>query len=327
MIEEDIASRLPNMRMVQTAALLCVMAAACLASGAAGRWKMVANAPDGNAYHVTLVLKDEGGKLSGVLESDRGQMPLANVAFVNGELRFDLMLDMGAIPFRLKVEGDKLSGTLTAPDGSTGPVTGQREAAATGSIAGKWEISATDPDGTGRRATFDLKQDGERITGTLMTENGDALPIAGGKVNGGAFEFKVSIGEGDIVISGKLAGDTVAGEYKIPTGEAGKFTGRRAGAASLAGKWTVVARDSEGNQIRSTLELKVEGDRLSGTLTTESGDTAPLVDGKVMGDAFSFKIYVGDGNIEVKGRLENGKVTGEYVTPNGSKGTYTGTRG
>ncbi|MEJ5369755.1 MAG: hypothetical protein WHT08_15690 [Bryobacteraceae bacterium] len=315
------------MRMMRVVMSLCLMAAACLAADAAGKWKVVANAPDGNSYHVTLVLKDEGGKLSGVLESDRGQMPLANVSYANGELRFDLMLDMGAIPFRLKVDGDKLSGTLTAPDGSTGSVTGQREAAATSSIAGKWEISATDPDGTPRRATFDLKQDGERITGTVMTENGDALPIAGGKVNGSAFEFKVSIGEGDVVISGKVAGDTVSGEYKIPTGEAGKFTGKRAEAASLAGRWAVVARDAEGNQIRSTLELKVEGDRLSGTLTTESGDTAPLVDGKVQGDTFTFKIYVGDGNIEVKGRLENGKVTGEYVTPNGSKGTYTGTRG
>ncbi len=316
------------MRLMRILLPLCLLAMSSLAADVAGRWKMVANAPDGNAYNVTLVIKDDGGKLAGVMESDRGQMPIANVVYASGELRFDLMLDMGAIPFRLKIDGDKLSGTLTAPDGSTGSVTGQRETpAASGGVAGKWEISATDPDGTARRATFVLKEDGERITGTVMTENGDVLPAAGGKVNGNAFEFKVSIGEGDVVITGKVAGDTVSGEYRIPTGEAGKFSGKRVATASLAGRWSVVARDAEGNQIRSTLELKVEGDRLSGTLTTESGDTAPLVDGKVMGDAFSFKIYVGDGNIEVKGRLEDGKVTGEYVTPNGSKGTYTGTRG
>lgn len=315
------------MRLMRILWPLCLLAMSSLAADVAGKWKMVANAPDGNAYNVTLVIKDDGGKLAGVMESDRGQMPIANVVYASGELRFDLMLDMGAIPFRLKIDGDKLSGTLTAPDGSTGSVTGEREAAATGSLAGKWEISGTDPDGTGRRATFDLKEDGERITGTVMTENGAVLPIAGGKVNGNAFEFKVSIGEGDVVITGKVAGDTVSGEYRIPTGEAGKFSGKRVAAASLAGRWSVVARDAEGNQIRSTLELKVEEDRLSGTLTTESGDTAPLVDGKVQGDTFTFKIYVGDGNIEVKGRLEDGKVTGEYVTPNGSKGTYTGTRG
>lgn len=316
------------MRMIRILTTLCLIAAASLAADVAGRWKVAANAPDGNTYNVTLVVKDEGGKLTGVLDSERGQMPLANVVYSDGELRFDLMLDMGPIPFRLKVDGDKLSGTLTAPDGSAGTVTGQREApAAAAAVEGKWEITATDPDGTARRATLDLKPEGEQLKGAITLDSGDTLPISAGEVNGGAFEFKVFIGDGDIAVSGKVAGDAVAGEYKMPTGETGKFTGKRTAAGSLAGRWSVVARDAEGNQIRSTLDLKVEGDRLSGTITTESGDSAPLVEGKVQGDSFSFKIYVGDGNIEVKGRLENGKVAGEYVTPNGSKGTYTATRG
>lgn len=316
------------MRMIRILTTLCLIAAASLAADVAGRWKVAANAPDGNTYNVTLVIKDEGGKLTGMLDSERGQMPLANVVYSEGELRFDLMLDIGPIPFRLKVDSDKLSGTLTAPDGSTGTVTGQREPpAAPATVAGKWEITATDPDGTARRATLDLKQEGEQLKGAITLDSGDTLPISAGKISGDAFEFKVSIGDGDIAVSGKVAGDAVAGEYKIPTGEAGKFTGKRAAAESLAGRWSVVARDAEGNEIRSTLDLIVDGDRLSGTITTESGDSAPLVDGKVEGDSFSFKIYVGDGNIEVKGRLENGKVAGDYVTPNGSKGTYTATRG
>lgn len=323
------------MRWFRTFLAISVFTSACFASDAAGRWKLAANAPDGNTYNVTLIVKEEGGKLTGVMESDRGQMPLANVVYSNGELRFDLMLDMGAIPFRLKIDGEKVTGTLTAPDGATGSVTGQREAAAapaaaaSASAAGKWEISATDPDGSPRRATFDLKQNGEQLTGSVTTESGDTLPISAGKVSGDAVTFKIAIGDGDVIISGKVSGDTVSGEYTIPTGEKGKFTGKRAASASisLTGKWNVVARDAEGNQIRSTLDLKQEGDRLTGALTTESGDTAPLVDGKVQGGSFTFKIYVGDGNIEVKGTLDNGKVSGEYVTPNGSKGTYTGTRG
>lgn len=316
------------MRVIRILTTLCLIAAASLAADVAGRWKVVANAPDGNTYNVTLIIQEEGGRLAGVLDSERGQMPLANVAYSGGELRFDLMLDMGPIPFRLKVDGNRLNGTLTAPDGSAGTVTGQREApAAPVAVAGKWEITATDPDGTARRATLDLKQGGEQLKGAITLDSGDTLPISAGKVSGDAFEFKVPIGDGDIAVSGKVAGGAAAGEYKMPTGETGKFTGKRAAADALAGRWSVVARDAEGNQIRSTLDLKVDGDRLSGTITTESGDSAPLVEGKVQGDSFSFKIYVGDGNIEVKGRLENGMVTGEYVTPNGSKGTYTATRG
>jgi hypothetical protein len=315
------------MRWFQNLLLVSVSMAACFASDVVGRYKLTANAPDGNAYNVTLIVKEEGGKLSGVLDSERGQMPLANVASSGNELRFDLMLDMGAIPFRLKIDGDKVTGTLTAPDGSTGSVTGQREGSAQAAqVAGKWELSATDPDGTPRRATLDLKQDGGTVTGSITMESGDTLPLSAGKVSGDTVSFKISIGDGDVTVTGKVSGDTVAGEYTIPTGEKGKFTARRAAAASLAGKWNVVARDAEGNQMRTTLDLKVDGSRLTGSLTTESGDSAPLVDGQVQGNAFSFKIYVGDGNIEVKGKLEDGKVSGEYVTPNGSKGTYVATR-
>jgi hypothetical protein len=309
---------------------LCAFVASLPASGPAGRWKLVANAPDGNAYNVTLIIKDEGGRLSGVLDSERGQMPVQNVVFANGELRFDLVLDMGAIPFRLKIDGDRVSGTLTAPDGSTGSVTGQREGAASPpQLSGKWEITAVDPDGTQRRATLDLKQDAARVAGTITIETGESLPISEGRLDGDTVSFKISIGGGEIAVSGSIAGDTVSGVYTLPTGEKGKFTGRRSGssAASLTGRWNVVARDAEGNEMRTTLELKVEGSRLTGVITTETGDSAPLVDGKVEDGAFSFRIYVGDGNIEVNGRAENGRLTGEYTTPNGSRGTYVATRG
>ncbi len=148
-------------------------------------------------------------------------------------------------------------------------------------------------------------------------------------MDGDTVSFKLSIGGGDVAVSGTVAGDTVSGVYTLPTGEKGKFTGKRSGgsAASLTGRWNVVARDAEGNEMRTTLELKVEGDRLTGVITTDSGDSAPLVDGRVEGNAFRFRIYVGDGNIEVKGRAENGRLTGEYTTPNGSRGTYVATRG
>ena len=309
--------------------LLVFTALSAVVPGAdvAGRWKLAANAPDGNTYNVTLVVKEEGGKLAGVLDSERGQMPLQNVVYANGELRFDLVLDMGVIPFRLKIDGDKISGALTAPDGSTGSVTGQREASASpAAAAGKWEVTATDPDGTSRRATLELKQDGEKLSGQIVLDSGETLPLSAGKVSADAVSFRIFIGDGDIDVTGKIAGDTVAGEYTMPGGEKGRFTAKRAGAASLSGKWNVVAKDAEGNEIRSMLDLKVEGDRLTGAISTESGDSAPLLEGKVQGDSFSFKIYVGDGNIEVKGRQESGRLVGEFVTPNGSKGTYVATR-
>lgn len=318
------------MKMWKAVFALCALGGAVLASGPAGRWKLVANAPDGNSYNVTLIVKEEGGRLSGVLDSERGQMPLQNVAHADGELRFDLVLDMGVIPFRLKIDGERISGTLTAPDGSTGSVTGQREGgSAASAVSGRWEITAVDPDGGQRRATLNLQQEGNRLTGMISIETGESLPIAEGKVDGSSVQFKLFVGGDEISVSGTVSGDSVSGDYTLPTGEKGKFSGRRSGssAASLAGRWNVVARDAEGNEMRTVLELQVDGNRLTGVITTESGDAAPLLDGMVEDGAFRFRIYVGDGNIEVKGRTDNGRLTGEYTTPNGSKGTYVATRG
>ncbi|MGC8883015.1 MAG: hypothetical protein ACP5UT_09280 [Bryobacteraceae bacterium] len=316
------------MKFWKTIVGICALSCCLLASDVAGRWKLAANAPDGNTYNVTLIVREEGGKLSGVLDSERGQMPLQNVTYANGELRFDLVLDMGAIPFRLKLDGDRIAGTLTAPDGSTGTVTGQREAAASaGTVTGKWEITATDPDGTMRRATLDVKQEGEGLTGQIVLDSGEALPISAGTVQGDTIRFKLPVGDGDVTVSGRVSGDSVSGEYALPTGEKGKFSGKRSSTASLSGKWKVIARDAEGNELHATLELKAEGDRLTGVIMNESGDSAPLIDGKVDSEGFRFRIYVGEGNIDVKGRQEGGRLTGEYTTPNGSKGTYVATRG
>lgn len=308
---------------------ICAFSLSLLAADIAGRWKLIANAPDGNTYNVTLIVKEDNGKLSGVLDSERGQMPLQNVVYANGELRFDLVLDMGAIPFRLKVDGDRMSGTLSAPDGSTGSVRGERaEAASAPSLTGRWDITAASPDGGTMRATLTIQQDGERLTGQIALESGESLPLLEGKASGASFQFRVPAGGGEIEVSGKAAGDVVTGEYRMPDGAKGAFNGRRSGdsVASLTGKWSVAARDAEGNEIRASLELKAEGERLTGVITTESGDSAPLIDGKVDAGGFSFRIYAGDGNIEVKGRLENGRLTGEYTTPNGSKGTFTASR-
>lgn len=323
------------MRLVRTGLLILALAASALASDVAGKWNVTANAPDGNVYKVILAVSEEGGKLSGVLDSERGTMPLRNVVYENNELRFDLVLDMGAIPFKLKVDGDTLKGTLTAPDGTAGTVTGERlqpAPSSTPSFTGKWNLVARGPDHGEMRATLELKQDGGRLAGQVMPETGETFPLTDLQTDGNAFRAKVQAGNGAIEISGKVTGGEMVGQFIMPDGGKGSFTGRNSAAAvpsapvAIDGKWKVVARDAEGIQLRSTLKLKLEGGRLTGQIVTDNGDVAPLIDGKLQGSEFSFKIYAGDGNIEVTGKMEGAQLSGEYKTPNGSKGTYTASR-
>jgi len=222
------------MNLLKTSLAILTLAACAWAAPVTGKWKVTANAPDGNTYNVDLVVKDEGGKLTAVLESERGSMPLQEVALNNDELTFKLVMDMGAIPFKLKVDGDTMKGTLTTPDGASGSVTGKRDgaaapaAAATSAVsaAGTWKVESKDAEGNVMKVSIELKQDGAKLTGQVVVENGDAAPISDGKIEGNAFSFKIQA-DGEFEVMGTVEGDQVKGTFKTPNGSKGTFSGKK----------------------------------------------------------------------------------------------------
>ena len=70
-------------------------------------------------------------------------------------------------------------------------------------------------------------------------------------------------------------------------------------AADLSGKWTgqVPAR---GEMVAATFVFKVDGDKLTGTMTGPQGEVA-LQEGKVMGDKISFSAPGGNAKILFEG--------------------------
>jgi len=56
----------------------------------------------------------------------------------------------------------------------------------------------------------------------------------------------------------------------------------------------------QGNNLDITYKLKAEGEKLSGSITSEYGEL-PLFDGKVTGNDFTYKIDIGNGPMESKG--------------------------
>jgi uncharacterized protein (DUF2147 family) len=59
-------------------------------------------------------------------------------------------------------------------------------------ISGKWTAQVPGRDGQTRETTFDLKQDGEKLTGTTNTPGGD-VAIADGTVKGDDIAFTVAM--------------------------------------------------------------------------------------------------------------------------------------
>jgi hypothetical protein len=72
-------------------------------------------------------------------------------------------------------------------------------------------------------------------------------------------------------------------------------------AADLTGtyKGSVTFQD---NKIDLTYNLKAEGEKLTGSITSEYGEL-PLTDGKISGTDFSYKIDIGEGPMESKGKF------------------------
>lgn len=60
-------------------------------------------------------------------------------------------------------------------------------------------------------------------------------------------------------------------------------------AADVTGKWTYEMQGRNGNSMTQTLNLKADGDKLTGTVSGRRGETE-ISDGKIDGDTITFNV-------------------------------------
>src|SRR5262245_22937019 len=82
-------------------------------------------------------------------------------------------------------------------------------------------------------------------------------------------------------------------------------------AADVNGKWTAQVPGRDGQPQETTFTFKVEGDKLTGTVSGRQGDT-PIADGKVSGDEISFTVTRERQGATIK-QLYKGKVAGDEI--------------
>ena len=87
-------------------------------------------------------------------------------------------------------------------------------------------------------------------------------------------------------------------------------------AADIAGKWDITAQSPAGRSMKLELILKLDGDKITGTLGSERG-TVDLADAKLEGSDFSFKITV-EGVYTVKLTLSGDSMKGTSTGEDGS---------
>ena len=73
-------------------------------------------------------------------------------------------------------------------------------------------------------------------------------------------------------------------------------------AADVAGKWVLTAKGPDGQEMQMALKLKVDGDKISGTMESPMGEVQ-ITEGKVTGDAITFTVEMGDMKVVHKGTI------------------------
>lgn len=79
-------------------------------------------------------------------------------------------------------------------------------------VTGTWKGDVSSPDGNTFSLTYTFKQDGTKLTGTVLGPQGDPLPLDNGKVEGDKISFSVKVDmNGGMVFSseGTIKGDEI----------------------------------------------------------------------------------------------------------------------
>jgi imidazolonepropionase-like amidohydrolase len=241
-------------------------AAAGGASGAgiSGPWSLRVTLQGQPEKTATLTLRQEGERLSGGLQGDLGTSQIANASLSPaGELKFTAPVTTGGqtteATFTGTVTGTEMRGTVTTVGGGNGNFTGSRPegftppaggggggrrppgaggagaaAATTGAdLSGTWTL-AINLEGQNVPATLTLRQEANRLSGTMQSPLGSA-EVANGSVGADGFRFTVVVniqGQSmEITFTGTATGNTMSGSAASSQGAA-TFTGTRPGSDS-----------------------------------------------------------------------------------------------
>jgi len=185
---------------------------------------------------VTLVLKSEGGKITGRATHGTMSADVTDGKFENGMLTLTFGNDAKLVA---KVDGDKLVGDAAhgtekmhmelkkvTPAAAAAPATPAAPAAA-GDLSGQWEAVA-DANGQPFPFLLTLKIDGEKVSGNSSSQLGEAT-IKDGSWKDGKLVFSLEGSNGTIALSATVIEGKLSGEFDY--------------AGQLQGKWVAVKKN------------------------------------------------------------------------------------
>ena len=236
-------------RILSTAFVLLVVTSIVPAQSASvvGSWDITIESPQGKRES-QLVIKQDGGKLTGAMKSPRGERPLDSVKVEGSDITFVMTANVQGqdmvFTYKGKVDKDSMKGeadfggfatgswsAVTHKEGAAPAPAAAPQAASGGAanISGVWNFAVETQAGSGS-PTFTFKQDGENLSGTYKGQFGEA-PLTGA-VKGADVKFTVKVNaQGqDLTINytGKIDGkDSMKGSASFGEMGEGTWTAKR----------------------------------------------------------------------------------------------------
>ena len=237
-------------RILSTAFVLLVITSSVVPAQSAnvvGSWDITIESPQGKRDSM-LVIKQDGGKLTGAMKSPRGERPLDSVKVEGNDITFTMTANVQGqdmvFTYKGKVEKDSMKGDADFGGFATGswsavphkegaaPAPAAAPQASSGgaaNISGVWNFAVETQAGSGS-PTFTFKQDGENLSGSYKGQFGEA-PL-NGTVKGADVKFTVKVNaQGqDLTINytGKIDGkDSMKGSASFGEMGEGTWTAKR----------------------------------------------------------------------------------------------------
>ena len=177
-------------------------------------------------------------------------------------------------------------------------------------VTGDWDVTFNTPQGpiTGK---FSFKQEGEKLTGTIKTQFGEA-PLEGA-VKGKEIKFKYTVKVQDqdyiISLSGAVDGDSVKGDFDFGGAMQGDWNAKRASAATASSAAPVAAAQSSGDKggNKGGDKIDVTG-AWSVTVETEAGSGNPSFTFKQEGEKLTGRYKGLLGEFDLTGTVKGDKI-------------------
>lgn len=185
-------------------------------------WSLAVN---GNTINQKLMLKMDGDKLTGTTTGRGGnELPIEASKFKGDELSFQVTRERNGekvvTKYSGKISGDTITGKIESnfggqPQARDWEAKRETKKNSEANITGTWKYTLTTAGGQTFEPTLKLKQEGDKVTGSVAFNQNEAA-IMDGKIKEGEVSFKVERErDGQTVSSkytGKLDGDTLKGK-------------------------------------------------------------------------------------------------------------------